>query len=225
MIYIVPTKRGLGVELWGTYEDLANFYEVIGKFWNDEAKSTKKDFENRDNLISSFSYEIRKAKDGSRLKRTTSHFSFEQQEYFGTQLSWVHILFSLTAIKFNMSSCETTKFDISQILVIEYWLEKSMNDFDEVGAKNLVGFIEGGLFGGNKFIYQCMRSINVDFFLLGGGKKSFRQLPNLLKRGIYFTDEYKQYETFLQEEAKRLNCDVSELEINDANIDYENNKW
>lgn len=59
MIYIIPTKGGLGVEIWGTSEDLHNFYEVISKFWNDENKLGKKGFKNRDNLISGFSYEIR----------------------------------------------------------------------------------------------------------------------------------------------------------------------
>ena len=44
-----------------------------------------------------------------------------------------------------------------------------MNDYDEVGAKNLIGFIDDGLYGGNDYIYQCMRSVNIDYFLLGGG--------------------------------------------------------
>jgi len=29
MIYIIPTKRGMGVELWGNYDDLNSLYEVI----------------------------------------------------------------------------------------------------------------------------------------------------------------------------------------------------
>lgn len=225
MIYIIPTKGGLGVEVWGTYDDLSNFYNVIGKFWNNEDKLTKKGFDNRDNLISGFSYEIRKAKEGNRLKRNSSHFSFEEQKHYGVQISWVHFLFSLTALKFNMKYCETNKFDISQILLIEFWLEKAMISYDEIGAKNLIGFIEDGLYGGNNHIYQCMRSVNLDFFILGGGKRAFRKLPELLKRGIYYTDEYKDYLKFLKEEAKKLNCEISELELSDDDFDYENLKW
>lgn len=225
MIYIIPTKRGLGVEIWGTYDDLNNFYEVIGKFWNDEDKTNKKGFDNRDTLISGFSYEIRKAKDGSRLKRNRGHFSFEEHDHFGAQISWVHFLFSLTALKFNMRYAETNKFDISQMLLIEFWLEKAMNSYDEVGARALIGFIEDGLYGGNNHIYQCMRSINFDFFLLGGGKKAFRKLPNLLKRGVFYTEEYKDYEKFLEAEAKNLNCKISDLELSDDDFDYENLKW
>ena len=60
MIYTIPTKKGMGVEIWGTYDDLSSFYEVIGKFWNHENQLNHKGSENRDKLISSFSYEIRK---------------------------------------------------------------------------------------------------------------------------------------------------------------------
>lgn len=61
MIYILPTKHGMGVEIWGTYDDLSNFYDFIGKFWNNDNKLNLKGFENRDKLISGFSYEISKA--------------------------------------------------------------------------------------------------------------------------------------------------------------------
>ncbi|TAJ08195.1 hypothetical protein DMA11_21430 [Marinilabiliaceae bacterium JC017] len=225
MIYIVPTKRGMGVELWGDYEDLKNFYEVIGKFWNDENKLNFKGFENRDKLISGFSYEVRKAYEGSRLKRKCSHFSFEEVEYFGAQISWVHFLFSLTALKFNMRYSETTKYDISMFLQIEFWLEKAMNSYDEIGTKKLLGFIEDGLYGANEYIYHYMRSINLDYFLLGGGKRAFRKLPELLKKGIFYTEEYNNYKTFLENDAKRLECDINDMEINDDDVNYDEIKW
>lgn len=225
MIYILPTKKGLGVELWGTHEDLTNLYSVISKFWNNENRLNIRGFENRDKLISGFSYEIRKAYEGRRLKRKTSHFSLNELEYFGAQISWVHFLFSMTALKFNMRFSEVTKYDISIFLQIEFWLEKAMNGFDEVGAKNLVGFIEDGLHGANEYIYHYMRSINLDYFMLGGGKKAFRKLPTMLRRGLFFTDEYKAYRKFLENEAQKHGCEVNDMDINDDNVDYENIKW
>lgn len=225
MIHLIATKRGIGVELWGTYEDLDNLYAVIGKFWNDENYATNKGYQNRDKLISSFSYEIRKAKEGRRMKKDRMNIISPNQEYFGTHFSWVHILFSLTAIKFNMRYYETNKFDISQILLLEFWMEKAMNSFDKIAAQKLIGFIENGLYGANNNIYQFMRSINYEFFILGGGKKAFRQLPSLLKRGCYHTAEYTEYENFLKTEAERLNCIVAELELSDDHFDYASIKW
>ncbi|WP_150452533.1 DUF6904 family protein [Arenibacter lacus] len=193
MLYTIPTKKGMGVELWGTYEDLDRLYDLIGKFWNDENQLYGKGYENRGKLISSFSYEIRKAYSNQRLHRTKSHFSPEEQAYYGTPLSWVHFLFSLTAIKYNMRFYQTNKLDVATILQIEYWLDYAMNTYDEVGAKALIGFIEDGLYGGNDLIYQYMRSINLDYFLLGGGKRAFRKLPTLLKRGTYFSSENNKF--------------------------------
>lgn len=225
MIYIIPTKRGIGVDLWGTSDDLGSLYDFLTKFWHGEDDVNYPGSENRDKLINGFSYEIRKAKEGSRLKRSTSHFSTDKQLYFGTRITWVDFLFSLTAVKYHMRFKETNKFDISQLLLLEYWLEKAMYGFDEEGSKSLTGFIEDGLYGANRQIYQCMCSINLDFLKLGGGELAFRSLPELLKRGVYGTEEYRSYEQFRIAEATRLGCDSSELEVNDADFDYENLQW
>lgn len=225
MLYIIPTRKGIGVELWGTFDDLDMLYDLIGKFWNDESYLNRKGYVNRNKLISSFSYEIRKAYDNQRLLRAKSHFSRDEQVYYGTNFSWVHMLFTLTAIKYNMRFYQTNKLDIATILELEYWLENAMNTYDEVGAKMLIGYIEDGLYGGNEYIYQYMRSINVDFILLGGGKRAFRKLPNLLKRGAYFSEEYKAYAKLLENEAKNLGCEAADLEIDDSDIDYEGIHW
>lgn len=221
MIYIIPTKRGLGVQIWGTFDDLTTFYNVIGNFWNQEDFLNKKGFDNRDKLISGFSYEIRKAYEGSRLKRKNSHFSFEEIEHFGCQISWVHFLFSITALRYNMRFMESSKLDLSYFLQIEYWLEKSMLEYDEKGGNELKGFISDIIYAGNENIYQFMRTINLEYFLLSGGKKAFRMLPKLLQKSIYGTKEYKEYTEQLIKDAKKLKCETTELEISDENINYD----
>lgn len=225
MLYTVATKRGIGIQLWGTYDDLTMIYEVIGKFWNKEDYLNKKGFENRDKLISGFSYDLRKGFEGSRLKKNTSPFSFREIEYFGTQFSWVHIIFALSSIKYNMRYIESSKFDISIILQLEFGLEKAMYAFDSTGAKELSPFLDDAIYGSNEYIYQYMRSINLEYFLLGGGKKAFRMLPNLLKRGIFGTSEYKSYLETLQKDANKFGCEITELEIDDDQFEYDKVKW
>ena len=46
-----------------------------------------------------------------------------------------------------------------------------------------------------------------------------------MRRGVFYTDEFKEYEIFLQQEAKRLACEISDLELSDADIDYNKIKW
>jgi len=225
MLHITPTPRGVGVKLWGTYEDLNHFYEVIGKYWGEERNLTLTGAENRDKLISSFSYEVRKAFEGQRLEKKSDHPEILGVAYFGCEISWVHFLFFLAALKFNMRYCETTKFDIAMVLQVEYWLEKAMKDFDETGARKLIGFIDGGIYEANEYIYHYMRKINMDYVMQGGGKKAFRELPELLEKAVFLTDEYDVYQNFLENEAKRLGCTVNDLEIDDDYVDYEGFKW
>lgn len=33
MFYIVPTKKGLGVEIWGTADDLEQMHKLISAWW------------------------------------------------------------------------------------------------------------------------------------------------------------------------------------------------
>lgn len=221
MFYIIPTKRGLGVELWGTFDDLKNIYDVVGKFWNNDNKLPDKGFASRDKLLSAVSYDLRKAHEGRRLKRDKSHFSLDEITYFGCKISWVHFIFSLHALRYNMRFYETNKFDIATMLQLEFWLEKSITTFDGPGAAKLIAFIDSGIHAGNNNIYLFMRSINIDYFQLGGGKRNFRKLPNLLKRGVLYSDEYKSYTAFLEIEAKKLKRNVIDLELNDEHVDYE----
>lgn len=225
MLYIIPTKRGKGVQIWGAYDDLNTLHDFINKFRLDEDNLNKGGTKNRDKLISSFSDEIRKAKEERRLARNKSHLFFDEQKYLGCHISWVHFLFSLTTIRYNMRFIQVSKFDKAQMLLLEHWLEKAMKTYDPIGAGDLICFIEDGIYSANPYIYQYMRSINMDFHLLDGGEKTFRKLPHLLNKAILFTDEFKEYEQFLKREAKRLNCEITELEVNDEEVDYDFKKW
>lgn len=225
MFYMVSTKNGLGVELWGTPDDLRNIYSVLGNLWNKEDYLSKQGFESRDKLISGFSYELRKAIDGHRQKRNQNHFSFESLEYLGCKISWVHFLFTLSALKRNMKYYETNKFDLSVFLQMEFWLEKAMDQYDERGAERLKPFISDTIYAGNDSIYLFMRTINLEYLKLRGGKRAFRKLPDLLKKAVYYTKEYDEYSQRIKEDAELLGCKISELEVNDDHIDYQNLEW
>ena len=225
MFYLMPTKNGIGVEIWGTYDDIRSIHSVVQNFWGNENNDNIKNYESRDNTISGFSKELRKTHQGKRMKRKTSHFSFEKSEHFGCKISWVHIIFSLSALRYNMRYGETNKLELSILMQFEFWLEKSAISYDEKGGMELEPFFNGAINGGTENIYQLLNSIDTDFLRLKGGKRAFRKLPELLKRGVTFTTEFQDFMKFLKQEAKILNCEISELETNDEGIDYENLKW
>lgn len=224
MLYIVPTKRGLGLELWGNRDDLDQLYKIISNNYLDEQKVYDAGYANREKVISGFGYNVRKAMEGQRLQRKQGHFSYEALPYFGCTVSWPHILFVMTALKFNLSAMAVSKLDLAHIQLLEYWLEYAMTAYDPAGAKKLSHFIYG-LYGGNPCLYQFMRSINLQYISLGGGKTNFRKLPDLLKRGILFTTEYMDYMKSLEKDAARLNCAPAELELDDDDFDYDAVPW
>ncbi|WP_121967261.1 hypothetical protein [Myroides sp. N17-2] len=225
MFYLLSTKNGIGFELWGSYEDLSSLYDSFDGLWNNEEYLHKPDFKSRDSIIGSMLYEIRKAFQGNRLEREGSHFHLNSTPYFGCQISWVDGLFFLHAIRYNTRYFQTNKFQLAYLLQLEFWLEKAMYSYDPVGAVNLSHYITSGIDASNECLYIYMRRINLDYFLLNGGKKAFRQLPKLLKKACFGTVEYSAYKVELKKEAKKLNTIASDLELDDDNFDYDSVKW
>lgn len=224
MFYLLPTKRGIGVEIWGTYNDLRNLYEVISKFW-DQEQLTGQEMDGRDSIISGVLYEIRKAHDGQRLQKDRDHFRHVELPYFGTEISWVHILFFMHAVRYNMRIVQSDKLDLSVMLQLEYWLERAMESYDEAGARQLKPYINSGIHESSPHIFQYLLFINMEYFELGGGKTAFRKLPKLLCQAVYGTEEYKIFNSYLHAQAKQLQCDVTELDPADDHIDYGGMKW
>lgn len=70
-----------------------------------------------------------------------------------------------------------------------------MYSYDPNGAANLSHYIIGRIDASNDCLYIYMRRINLDYLLLNGGIKAFRQLPELLKKTCFGTSEYLAYKT------------------------------
>ena len=220
MLYILPTKRGLGATLWGTWDDLDALYEFIGRFRGEE-RFYVKDSETREKILASFSYDVRKAQESARLKSTKSPVTGEKIPYLGNSVSWVQFLFALAALRYNMQMTEVTKPDVALILHLEYQLEQAMYSYDPAGAKTLQPYLAGAIYAGNEYLYLFMRSIDADYFRMGGGKTAFRRLSHLLKRASFMTKEYNDHAEHLEKEAKRLNCSIVEMDINDGDVNYD----
>ena len=75
MLHLMFAKKGIGVEFWGTYEDLDQLYDLIVEFWTVEVEYNKiLGEESREIIINSFAYDIPKAYEGQRLMRDESQF-------------------------------------------------------------------------------------------------------------------------------------------------------
>ncbi|MDM1412165.1 hypothetical protein HX038_15620 [Myroides odoratimimus] len=225
MFYIKPTKNAIGFELWGSREDLSELYDSFSIFFNNEMFDSELEFDSCDRIISGVLYEIRKAFNDSRLKRKSSHLSYSESTYYGCCISWVQGIFFIQAIRYKQNLIPINKLILSHLLEFEYWMEKAMYEFDSKTAFELKDFITGRIDASNDCLYIYMRKINLEYFLLNGGKKAFKALPGLLEKACYGTLGYNLYRKELERDAKRLNANVTRLELNDDDFDYENVKW
>ena len=116
---------------------------------------------------------------------------------------------------------KSNKGEIAMFLHLEYWIERAMESYDSIGAKKLLPFLNDAINAGNEYLYLYMRNINATFFEMKGGKNSFRKLADLLRTSIYSTEEYIDLLNFLQSEAKKHNCVIEDLELNDDDDIYE----
>ena len=93
-----------------------------------------------------------------------------------------------------------------------------------MGAKKLLPFLNGAVHGKNEYIYQYMRNIDSRFFQMKGGKVSFRKLSDLMKTASIFTREYQELLNFLKLEARKFNCKIDDLDI-DENDEINEIEW
>ncbi|WP_448529183.1 DUF6904 family protein [Raineya sp.] len=226
---MIPTKRGLGVELWGSYESLCMLYDVIGTFWGSHFynRCNIKENENRDDAINAFSYEIRKCYQGSRLKRIGSHFyPSENTTYFGTRISFTHFLISLSALKENLKYAKPDKYELSIFLQLEHWLEHAMFNYDANTAEKLLPFINGAIDAENEYLYQFLLILNAEYVALGGGKRNFKKLPDLLKATVRGTKEYESLVEYITNIGVDNDIDPTDLIFDYSKMGiYDNLRW
>lgn len=221
MLYTTHTKRGLGVQVWGSYDDLRTLYDIISKFWNVPEFEHISGFENRNELISSFSYEVRKGMAGSRVSYKDPRLPENGNQLYGFEVSWVHIIFSLAALKENWNLIPPNKLDLSVFYSLGYWIEDALEAYGSATVDKIKPYLNGAIYGANPCLYQFMRQINMDFFLLEGGKQAFRKLPSLLRASTYGTTEYNKVNNDFEKDAKRSGCRPHEIDFDEESDIYE----
>lgn len=110
------------------------------------------------------------------------------------------------------------------MLQIEYWTEKSLESYDPKVGKLILTFVGEKLDGGNPYVYYYMRVINAEFFSLKGGKRGFKELPELLISGIKGTPSFNAVKKRLNQSAKKFGCSPLEIDLIEDDSIYEI-KW
>ena len=106
----------------------------------------------------------------------------------------------------------------SNLFLLEYWTKSALHSYDAMGADVIETYINNKIDVSTKYLYHIHQQAVRMFFLYKPGVIRFRHIPNILNRFMYGTHLDSLIKN-IDESAKDLNCDISELVIDD-DYDY-----
>ncbi|QKJ32439.1 hypothetical protein HQ865_22630 [Mucilaginibacter mali] len=216
MLQAIPTKNGTGVSIYGDYGDLKSLYEAVDHIAN-TLNGDNKFQKGQHQLLMNFAYEIRKGYSGLRLTEEM-RFPGEQHtlHYYGFQLVWTDILIFISTLRHNAGYIQTDRLQQATLYLLEYVIEKALDDYDRAAASEIKNFITYGIPVSNEYSFIIYQAIHIEYVSGKSGKARFKKIPKLLNN--YFNTwapEYKSLIASFEQSAKEQNCEITDLEFQD----------
>lgn len=224
MITFIPTPHGAGVRLWGTEEELREFYETIEHYWNCLEEATDPIELQRDNLLASFCYDIRHAYQGLRTIAKKHPVTKAEGEYFGVEITWTHVIFYFAVLRHNMRTHPSTEEDIAAINQAEESLREAMRKLSKRYAESVMPFLNGAVYCENPHLEQYMEAINHQHLWSlkhCTPKELLSFVAAYMNDAAFNTHGYGEMLKHLTKEAKRLGCTIAELTYNYEGAPYD----
>lgn len=215
MLQAHPTKKGTGIEIYGTHDDLVTLYHTVHKI-----ATTLDEYNNfhkaQSQLLMNFAYEIRKGYDGCRLVSDTTSDDEIVTRLYGFQLVWTDILIFISTLRHNAGYLKTNRLDQANMYILEDVTEKALFAYDAEGANEIKNFIGQRIDITNKLSFIIYQALQIKYVTSPSGKKRFRNIPNLLITHFSgWLPEYKEFVHSLELSAKDNKCEITDLEFKD----------
>lgn len=205
MLFSEPTKRGVGLTLYGDYNDLRSLHGTIHALcgngdggYNDHQEHTL-----------SIAYELRKAYEE---KREIKIFNNGSSKYFGTNLPWPSLLFYSSHLRQQAGFFPTNKEHQSNLFRFEYCIESALLSYDHnIGSEILERFSSLG-FVSKDFLFSFVEDVTYRYIYEGStGKIRFKRLPQLLRSLSHWSEEYEKFQKYMTDQAEQKKCTVYQL--------------
>lgn len=214
MILFIATPHGVGVRLWGTQDELQEFYETLERFWNPlEEASSPLEYQ-RDNILACFCYDVRHGLMGMRTVAQQHPVNNTPGEFFAVEITWTHILFYFSVLRYNMRTRPCTKMDVKTICLAEDALRDAISAYSKRYAEAIMPYLDGAVYCSNPHLMQYMENINykhLHWLQFSGPKEAFGYLASAMEGAVYNTYYYREILQNLKKSAKRLGCEISQL--------------
>lgn len=220
MLRFEPTKHGTGIKLLGDYGDLNSLHQT---FWNLMPESRNISMRERVRLLSIMSYEVRHAMQHHRLCETISYDDQNKVTYYGCQIDWICMLFTISCLRYNAGYASLNQQDQANLMLLEYLTERAMNQYDPQGASTLKNFINARINISDDLVYHIYQAVWYDFRILPTGKQRFRKIPELIsKYSTFWSPDYKILKAHFEQLTKDGTKTICDYETQFEDIDI---KW
>lgn len=210
MLQFEPTKHGTGVTILGDYGDLKSLHQT---FWNLMPESRDISMRERNRLLTIMSYEIRHASQHDRLCEKRYYDNDNEVTYYGCQIEWICLLFTISCLRYNAGYVAIDKRDLANLILLEHLTEQSMLMYDSQGASILKDFINARINVSDELVYHTYQAIWYTFVTMPTGKQRFRKIPELIgKYGTLWSPDYKAMKTHFDELTKDGKATVCDFE-------------
>lgn len=206
MLIGYPTKFGTGIEIYGDYYDLRSLHEVLHTIHRDVGEASFVS-----DLCMGLAYEVRKANGGHRQKKKIR--PDDKTFYYGFQYSWPDILITLNVLRQSVGYLGNYHEINANLFRLEHITIEALKQYDEVTAIKLVKWITEHkilLYSG---VNQILDEIRMRHYTEKNGKTRFKKLNQHIELILHYTKEHLELMQHYEERAKRLNCNIENLEI------------
>lgn len=206
MLTSSPTKHGAGIALYGDFNDLNALHATIHKLaeesWVPEHTSL---------FLLGLAYDVRKAFEGKRSKRSFGQHPGQKTAYFGCQVLWPIALVQIGMLRRMASYRNTDHRDQGMLYLLEDCAVTSLIAHDPGVGRVCAEWMLAQPMLGSDFLYQFVSEAAWRYIFETPEKSRFAKLPEILRTIWFLSPEYRAFSEAVTEQAKKRGCSAHNL--------------
>ena len=221
------TKHKLGMQIWGDRDTFHELYELISDCWECVEPGMSRAVEcSYIGVFSYFCYTVRHTFMGDRLVKLDGKpvmgwsdgmldlFEEEQDRFeVGMEFSWPQVLFIMA----SWWECLKHKECPARVLPVMRELSENIDcllrERSKTQYSSVEPFIKGAIYAANPYLMQTMEHINVQYLQRSRfGRVPLTYLADLMVCSAFGTWDYNNYLSTLKKHARRLGCNIEDLQ-------------
>ena len=210
MLISNPTENGTGLQLWGDYRDISSLRGTVLKIRDVNNNVPREFIRESSKILFQFLDELKRALRSERLTKQFNDFEGNNVAYYGINIDWITFIYTISCLRRNASFTKLNELDFANLLMLEFCGKHTAKTYDSKGAKAIMECITEGIHI-DKYSYHLKQLALDNYFAMKANITRFRKICLIINEINFSGKDRRFFEKFIEKEAARLNCDISEL--------------